>query len=295
MKKLRFIDLFAGIGGFHLALHDLGLDCVFASEWDEFARKTYEHNLRPISPDLFDNGNFAADINDVDIHKIPNFDILCAGFPCQPFSQAGFKKGFAETRGTLFFKIAEILDKKKPSAFFLENVRHLQNHENGQTLDTIRRVVKELGYSFHTKIVKASEFGLPQHRPRLFMVGFKSSSSGFAFPAPIERKMTMSQILGGKCEKDIGYTLRVGGRGSGVGDRRNWDCYIVDGIERRISVAEGQAMQGFPSDFEFPVSTTQAMKQLGNSVAIPAVRATAEQIIRHLNEEENWQVKQQIA
>ncbi|HPD83326.1 MAG TPA: DNA cytosine methyltransferase [Alphaproteobacteria bacterium] len=284
VKNLKFIDLFAGIGGFHIALHNLGMGCVFASEWDEHARKTYEHNFKNLSPALFQSHNFAGDITKVDPKKIPDFDVLCAGFPCQPFSQAGYKKGFDETRGTLFFNIADIIKVKKPRAFFLENVRHLLKHDGERTFNIIRKTIeKDLGYSFHYKIVKASDFGLPQHRPRLFMVGFRDGRD-FEFPEPIKLEKTMSDIWGGKCTKDIGYTLRVGGRGSDITDRRNWDSYKVNGKIKRLSPVEGLKMQGFPDDFEFPVSQTQAMKQLGNSVAVPAVEAVAKAILKSLRE-----------
>jgi DNA (cytosine-5)-methyltransferase 1 len=146
----KFIDLFAGIGGFHIALHNLGAECVFASEWDEAARKTYEENLNKVSPKLFKSGNFAGDITQVDKASIPDFDILCGGFPCQPFSQAGHKLGFDDTRGTLFFDIAEIIKIKQPKAFFLENVRGLFKHDNGKTFEVIKRTLtEELGYSLH--------------------------------------------------------------------------------------------------------------------------------------------------
>lgn len=283
-KTYKFIDLFAGIGGFHLAFHELGAECVFAAEWDAHARKTYEFNFKSLSPNLFESGMFARDVTEVAPQSIPDFDVLCAGFPCQPFSQAGFKMGFDETRGTLFFNIASIIKAKQPRAFFLENVRHLQNHDDGRTLATIKRVLKdELGYSLKTQIVKASDHGLPQHRPRLFMVGFKDGSE-FTFPDPVPLEKTMSDIWHGACTKKVGYTLRVGGRGSGVNDRRNWDCYIVDNQERRLGPVEGLAMQGFPKDFKFPVSQTQAMKQLGNSVAVPAIQATAAAILDTLND-----------
>ncbi|MDD2744984.1 MAG: DNA cytosine methyltransferase [Candidatus Gracilibacteria bacterium] len=283
-KKIKFIDLFAGIGGFHLAFHNLGGKCVFASEWDEAARKTYEHNLKKISQDLFDKGNFVGDITKINEKEVPDFDILCAGFPCQPFSQAGFKKGFSETRGTLFFDIIRILKEKKPGAFFLENVRHLLKHDEGRTFAIIKRTIEEeLGYSFFYKIVKASDFGLPQHRPRLFMVGFLDKTIDFKFPEPIELKSTMSDIWGGDCNKKIGFTLRVGGKGSKIDDRRNWDSYLVNGEIKRLSSKEGKKMQGLPEDFSFPVSESQAMKQLGNSVAVPAIQAIAESIIKHIN------------
>lgn len=283
MDVFTFIDLFAGIGGFHLAFHNCGARCVFASEWDEFARRTYEHNFRKMSPELFEKGLFAGDITKVNATQIPDFDILTGGFPCQPFSQAGLKKGFNETRGTLFFDIARILKEKQPKAFFIENVRGLLNHDDGKTFVTIKNVIEQdLGYSFFYKIIFASDFGVPQHRPRLFMVGFKDKNIKFQFPKPRELKITMSDVFGGHVTKDIGFTLRVGGRHSAITDRRNWDTYLVDGKIRRIGPKEGLMMQGFPANFEFPVSDVQAMKQLGNSVAVPAVQAVAEEIIKVL-------------
>jgi DNA (cytosine-5)-methyltransferase 1 len=284
----KFIDLFAGIGGFHIALHNLGAECVFASEWDEAARKTYEENLSKVSPKLFESGNFAGDITEVDKASIPDFDILCGGFPCQPFSQAGHKLGFDDTRGTLFFDIAEIIKIKKPKAFFLENVRGLFKHDNGKTFEVIKRTLtEELGYSLHYSIVKASEHGLPQHRPRLFMVGFKDPSTPFLFPEKRELAYTMSDVMKGKVDREVGFTLRVGGGSSPIEDRRNWDGYIVDGELRRISPEEGKKLQGFPDDFVFPVSRREAMKQLGNSVAINAIQDWAEELIKALDKQKN--------
>ena len=294
-NKVTFIDLFAGIGGFHYAFHNEGAECIFASEWDIYARKTYEANFKKISPNIFEEkvhknkivSAFAGDITKVDTKDIPNFDILTGGFPCQPFSQAGFKKGFDDARGTLFFDIARIIKDKQPKAFFLENVRGLLKHNSGETFATIERIItQDLGYSFYYKIIKASDYGVPQYRPRLFMVGFKKKEIDFNFPKPIKLKMTMSDIFGGHVEKEIGFTLRVGGRGSNISDRRNWDAYVVDGKIKRLSPREGLKMQGFPSDFIFPVSEAQAMKQLGNSVAIPAIQATAKKIIEVLKNDE---------
>ena len=282
-KNFKFIDLFAGIGGFHIAFTNAGAECVFVSEWDEAARKTYETNFKPVEPKLFENGNFAGDITKINEKEIPDFNILTAGFPCQPFSQAGFKKGFKDTRGTLFHDIVRIIKEKQPEAFFLENVRNLLVHDNGKTFATIKSIIEnELGYSFHHKIVRASDFGLPQHRPRLFMVGFKDSSTPFQFPESIPLKKSMSHIFGADCPKKIGYTLRVGGRGSGIKDRRNWDSYMVDGEVKRLTPKEGKKMMGFPANYKFPVSEAQAMKQLGNAVAVTAIQATAEQIINAL-------------
>ncbi len=273
--SFTFIDLFAGIGGMRLGFERNGGECVFSSEWDENCQKTYQLNF----------GEWPrGDISKISLEEIPCHDVLVAGFPCQPFSQAGFKKGFEDTRGTLFFTIAAIIKEKQPQAFFLENVRGLLTHNNGNTFTTIRRVItEELGYSFFWKIIKASDFGLPQYRPRLFMVGFQDKSVEFQFPEPEPLQKTMTDIWGAPCAKKIGYTLRCGGRGSGVADRRNWDCYLVDGQERQLTPKEGKAMQGFPEDFCFPVSETQAMKQLGNSVAVPAVQAVARNIVKYLS------------
>jgi DNA (cytosine-5)-methyltransferase 1 len=279
----KFIDLFAGIGGFHLALHNLGAECVFASEWDEHARKTYELNFKDISPELFESGNYVGDITKVDKASIPDFDILCAGFPCQPFSQAGHKLGFEDTRGTLFFDIVQILQIKKPKAFFLENVRGLLKHDHGKTFEVIKNTLtKELGYSLNYSIVKASEHGLPQHRPRLFMVGFRNPETPFEYPAKRELQFNMSDVMKGKVDRKVGFTLRVGGGRSPIDDRRNWDGYIVDGEVRRLTPTEGKKMQGFPDDFDFPVSNSEALKQLGNSVAVNAIQDWAESLIQSL-------------
>ncbi|MCE9628699.1 MAG: DNA cytosine methyltransferase [Candidatus Vogelbacteria bacterium] len=286
-NKYRFIDLFAGIGGFHIAFNKAGGECVFASEWDEKARKTYEANHRKTDPELFESGNFAGDITKVDAKKVPDHEILTGGFPCQPFSHAGFKKGFTDSRGTLFHDVARIIKEKQPKAFFLENVSHLFKHDDGKTFATIKKIIEEdLGYSFYYKIVKGTDFNVPQFRPRLFMVGFKDKKINFEFPKPVKLTKTMSDIWGGKCSREVGFTLRVGGRGSKITDRRNWDSYIVDGKVRRLSPVEGRRMMGLPESFIFPVTDIQAMKQLGNAVVVPAITAVAKQIIKTLDEHE---------
>ncbi len=292
--NFKFIDLFAGIGGFHLAMHRLGGECVFASEIDEYARLTYQENYQKISPKLFENDLFNKDIRTVSPKDLPDFDVLCAGFPCQPFSQAGYKRGFADNhnseRGNLFFNIAEILEAKRPKAFFLENVRGLVTHDKGKTFKIIRNILEnELGYSFYYKVIQASDYGLPQLRPRVFIVGFRDEGfmNGFNFPPPIPLKFTMSDVWQGECSREIGFTIRVGGRGSDITDRRNWDNYLVDGQTKRLSYIEARKMQGFPDDFKFPVSKTQAIKQLGNSVAVDAVEAVAKNILHHLEKIES--------
>jgi DNA (cytosine-5)-methyltransferase 1 len=284
-KDFTFIDLFSGIGGFHIAMHNIGGKCVFSSEWDEAARDTYQLNFKKISPELFDKNMFVGDITKFDPSKVPNHDILCAGFPCQPFSQAGLKLGFEDTRGTLFFNIAQIIKAKRPKVILLENVRGLLSHDKGKTFNVIRNTIEELGYSFYYKIIRASDFGLPQHRPRIFIVGFNDRSIEFEFPEPVKLNMTMNDVFGGKVNKSIGYTLRVGGKKSPLNDRRNWDGYLVDGVEKRVGIKEAKKMQGFPDTFEFSVSISQAMKQLGNSVAIPVVEALGKSILSALNKE----------
>ena len=295
-KKLKFIDLFAGIGGFHMALKSLGMECVFTSENDLYARKTYAANFK--DKYLSDPNLFAGDIWKVDFKKIPDFDILCAGFPCQPFSQAGYKKGFKDNKdGNLFFSIEEIIKAKKPKVFFLENVRHLKNHDNGRTFKVIYKSLQNLDYTFDFKVIKASEFGLPQYRPRVYMVGFYKpklknmfKELAFTFPREIPLKKTMSDIFAGfvskelnsKEERKIGFTLRVGGGKSPINDRRNWDGYIVKNKVVRIKPPQGLQMMGFPKNFKMPVSDNQAMKQLGNSVAVNVVKEIGKEIQYHL-------------
>ena len=270
-------------------MHELGGECVFASEIDQYAKKTYIHNFQAISPQLFAEGLFNSDIRSIVPNEIPDFDLLCAGFPCQPFSQAGYKRGFDDIhnseRGNLFFNIADIIEVKRPKAYFLENVRGLINHDRGKTFKLIRKILEELGYSFYYQIIKASDYGLPQLRPRTFIVGFRDEEffKGFNFPSKMPLKFNMSDVWGGNCSREIGFTLRVGGRGSNISDRRNWDSYLVDGEVKQLTYIEARKMQGFPDSFEFPVSPTQAIKQLGNSVAIDAVKAVGKNVITYMN------------
>ena len=278
-QPFTFIDLFAGIGGIHLGFHQAGARCVFASEWNVHARKTYEENISLIEPDLFKNKQFAGDITKVVLSDIPDFTVLTGGFPCQSFSHAGKRKGFEDARGTLFFNLAQILKEKRPEAFFFENVRGLLNHDQGKTFKVIQdTITAELGYSFFFKVIRASDFGLPQHRPRVYMVGFKDPTLPFHFPAPIPLTLTMTDIFGAPCPKKIGYTLRVGGRKSTINDRRNWDGYLVNGQVQYLSATEGKKMQGFPDSYVFSCSETQSMKQLGNSVAVSVIEAIAKEI-----------------
>jgi DNA (cytosine-5)-methyltransferase 1 len=325
-KPYNFIDLFAGIGGFHVAFNNTRrAQCVFASEWDPAARKTYRHNFNHgADKALFANDDkyFQGDITKVDPKTgIPAFDILCGGFPCQPFSQAGHKKGFADTRGTLFFNVEQIIRVKKPKAFFLENVRGLITHGGpsetvpgiGKTMETILNHLfgpkRSGGLGYHKPkgtpgffYVKASDFGVPQHRPRVFIIGFKSKKAANSFVVPESQpldEMRLGEILGGevffdeKCTKPrkIGFTLRCGGKGSPINDRRNWEHYFVK--KRGTSKAEvvkvneqlGLLLNGFPENYNFPADVAKAarMKQLGNSVAVTAVQAWGSAIMDALD------------
>ena len=200
-NTIKFIDLFAGIGGFHLAFHSIGAECVFASEWDKFARHTYEHNFKKISPNLFENGNFNIDINDQKPEEIPDFDILCAGFPCQPFSIAGKREGFNDTRGTLFFNIEKIISIKRPAAVFLENVKNLVSHDKGRTFNTIIEILEQkLGYKVYAKVLNSAKHAnVPQNRERIFIVAFDPvkviNHANFRFPDEVPLTNSIHHVL----------------------------------------------------------------------------------------------------
>ncbi len=200
-KKYTFIDLFAGIGGFHQAMHSVGGKCVFASEWDKYARISYEANYSEIEPTLFKKDKegkyrfFNEDINDANPKDIPDFDICCGGFPCQAFSIAGLKRGFEDTRGTLFFNIANIVKYKKehgraPKVLFMENVKGLKMHDKGNTLKVILATLDELGYDYRVEVLNAKYFGVPQNRERLFIIAWDKEQipkADFRFPYGIDK------------------------------------------------------------------------------------------------------------
>lgn len=323
-KKFTFIDLFAGIGGFHLALHDIGGECVFINEFDSHARKTYEQNFRKIDPALFDGKlnekYFWNSIKDITLtatptksrevwvgsirKAIPQFDVLCAGFPCQPFSNIGKKNGFDDDRGTLFNDIARIIAARKPKIVFLENVRNIRTHDQGRTFQIILNKLEREGYYVNRErddswnILKASNFGLPTARPRFYLVAVRKDLAGagkFKFPKPITPEGTTLRTFfkNNKWPDRVGRTIRVGGRGSPVYkkkngewfiDKRSWDAYVVGGAKHVLTIDEVKKMMGFPKSFSFPktVTSSQAFKQLGNSVAINVIRAIGKEIIKVL-------------
>lgn len=220
-KSFTFIDLFAGIGGFHMAMHSIGGKCVFASEWDKYARISYEANYRTVSPVLFKKNKkgdylyFNEDITEAEPARIPDFDVCCAGFPCQPFSVAGLKLGFEDTRGTLFFNIANIVREKinkgtPPKVLFLENVRGLKNHDNGKTLQVILATLEELGYGFSFNVLNAKYFGVPQNRERLFIIAwYKESINVDEFQFPFGLDIKGNVIYDKKTLKDGTFPTKV--------------------------------------------------------------------------------------
>lgn len=303
-KKFKYIDLFAGIGGMRIPFDELGGDCVFTSEFDKYAQQTYQANFNEIP---------FGDIKTIDSKEIPKHDLLLAGFPCQAFSHAGLKKGFDDTRGTLFFDIARILKIHKPKAFLLENVKGLKSHDGGYTFKKIIDTLKGLGYqTIEHKVLNARDFGLPQNRERVFIVGFWKNLN-FDFPEPPNSKTRLGSILQRRVKDK--YTIsdklwtsaikrreRAISKGNGFSYKlfkRDSEYtstlsarYYKDGLEilveqhnknpRRLTPLEARRLQGFPDNFEIPVSDTQAYKQFGNAVPINVVREIAKKMISYI-------------
>lgn len=300
---IKVIDLFAGIGGIRLGFDQAfsGVNCVFTSEIDKFAIQTYKAN--------FGDDNIHGDITEISEFDVPEHDILLAGFPCQPFSQAGLKKGFSDTRGTLFFDIERILQERKPKAFLLENVKQLRGHDKGRTLQVILDHLKDAGYVVYHDVLKARDFGIPQNRERIFIVGFLDQSVEFKFPEPIGVETKLGSILEPKVD-DL-YTIsdklweghqrrkiqnKLNGKGFGYGLFNEESPYTntisaryyKDGSEilieqkgknpRKITPREAARLQGYPDDYKIPVSNAQAYKQFGNSVCVPVVEAIAKEM-----------------
>lgn len=307
--QFRFVDLFAGIGGIRIPFSELKGRCVFSSEWDKFAQKTYSINYGEVP---------SGDITKIDSESIPDCDLVIGGFPCQPFSQAGLHKGFSDTRGTLFFEIERIIRDKRPKAFLLENVKQLRGHDKGRTLRVILDHIESLDYSADYSVLRAADFGVPQNRERLYIVGFDKKVFGedvnFSFPTPPKTPTRVGDIL--EPQVDAKYTIsdslweghqrrksehRKKGNGFGFSlfdaDSEYTSTisarYYKDGSEiliaqkgknpRKLTPRECARLQGFPESFIIPVSDTQAYKQFGNSVAVPVIRAIAKEIVAKLN------------
>lgn len=302
-NALRVIDLFAGIGGIRLGFEKYGCETVFTSEWDKSAQKTYIANF---SDEPF------GDITAIDEKIIPQFDILLAGFPCQPFSQAGLKKGLADTRGTLFFDVARIINHHRPKAVFLENVKRFKTHDNGKTFQTVKEVLEGMGYKVYAEVLNARDFGVPQNRERIYIVGFLGNPS-FKFPTPPKTKICVGDILEKKTDSKytLSDTLWNGHKrrkaehiqkGNGFGyclfnSKSAYTStisarYYKDGSEilieqkgknpRKVTPREAARLQGFPDDFILAESDTQAYKQFGNSVAVPVIESIAKEVLKTL-------------
>ncbi len=295
MEKLKFIDLFCGIGGFRVAMDQackenaIISECVFSSDIDIHCQDSYEMNFghRP-----------SGDITKVDPKSIPNHDILYGGFPCQPFSIIGQMKGFADIRGTLFFHIANIIKEKKPKAFILENVKQLVGHNNGQTLKVIIRTLQELGYHVQYAVLNALDYGLPQKRERVIIVGHQEPIS-FSFPSPVRPFKSLIEILEDKVDKKYlasdyikekrknihksAYKTSIWHENkSGNICSYPYSCalragasynYLLVNGERRLTPREMFRLQGFPDSYKITSIDTQARKQAGNAVPVNLVKA----------------------
>jgi len=310
-----FIDLFAGIGGTRQAFEQAGCRCVFSSEWDRFAQQTYHANFNEMP---------AGDIKLINSKDIPHHDILVAGFPCQPFSISGVSKktslkkphGFQDpAQGTLFFEIKRILGDKKPRAFLLENVKHLQRHDKGRTFKIIMdSLTVDLGYTVYYKVIDARSV-VPQHRERVYLVGFEQPN-WFSFPDIPDRRPKFRDIL--ESNVDGKYTLsdhlweylqQYAAKHKALGNGFRYGLTDLEGVARtlsaryhkdgseilvpqngknprRLTPRECARLMGFPDSFRIPVSDTQAYRQFGNSVVVPVVRAIAERITRALIEQD---------
>lgn len=296
MKEIKFIDLFAGIGGFHQAVKASGGKCLFASEIDSEAARAYETNYGIVP---------CGDITKVDVNEIPEHDLLCAGFPCQPFSILGNKNGFDDIRGTLFFEIATILKQKKPQMIVLENVKQLATHDKKRTLKKIIKTLTELGYKINWKILNALNFGLPQKRERVIIVGFLDHDIEFFWPKEEQGYTPLSEILERKVDEKYYASERILKKRhekhtsqhfpgiwhenkSGNVSSYPFSCalragasynYLLVNGERRLTPREMLRLQGFPDTFKIVCSDSQTRKQAGNAVPVPMITAVIKEVL----------------
>lgn len=315
---MKFIDLFAGIGGFRIALENSGFQCIFSSEIDKYASQTYKENFGE-SP--------AGDITKIKEEEIPNHDILCAGFPCQAFSISGLQKGFEDSRGTLFFEIARIVSYHKPKVLFLENVANLKKHSDGETIAHMIEILTDIGYDVYHEILNASDFGVPQARKRIYLVAFRKdlNINEFKFPIPNKKNIVLEDVLlrdeeieklekytinrpdifieksydtrelkplrvgrinkGGQGERIYsvkGHAITLSAHGGGAGAKTG--AYLINGKVRKLTPEECKSVQGFPKDFKIPVSDSQAWKQFGNTVSVPVLIEIVKKIKEVLEE-----------
>ena len=317
LSHIKYIDLFAGIGGFHQAMDSFGAECVFASEWDKDCQYTYEENygIKPY-----------GDITQIHEKDIPKHDVLCAGFPCQAFSISGKQQGFEDSRGTLFFDVARIAKYHQPKMLLLENVRNFEKHDNGHTLKTVKTTLEEIGYYFFYQVLNASHFGVPQKRERIFMVAFRKdlNVNSFSFPTGDNTPVILQDFLdkntkhehliikrndiklkenikimkdmfnnypqkpirigtvnkGGQGERiysPLGHAITLSAYGGGIGAKTG--LYKIGNDIRRLSPNECRRITGFPESFKLHPKDTVSYRQFGNSVVVNVVQAILEQII----------------
>ena len=297
----QFIDLFAGIGGMRLAFENAGGECVFSSEWDKDSQKTYAANFGEIPQ---------GDITKISASDIPDFDVLLAGFPCQPFSSIGQRAGFKhETQGTLFYDVLRIIKEKRPVSFLLENVKGLVSHDKGNTFGIIQKSLRKEGYELFYQILDSSDFGVPQVRKRIYIVGFDlakfKSTPEFAWPEPKKSKVGIGKhIEKGITDRSISkhlqksYIFKIDdGRPQIITPETDYPVktlvasyhkiqrltgtFVADGPTglRLLSDNECKAIMGFPKSFKIPVSRTQMYRQMGNSVAVPVVKLVAKAML----------------
>ena len=271
-KKIKFIDLFCGIGSFHNSFSKKGWECIMASDIDETTHEVYEqnYNIKPV-----------GDIYKIDEKLIPNYDILCAGFPCQAFSQAGKQNGLSDKRGILFQEILRFASFHKPKVLALENVAALLKHDKGNTFKIITDSIKELGYNINYKILKCSDYGIPQMRKRLIIVcvreDIKHDVDVFNL-SKYEKNVSLKDYLGKNFEKKCAYTIRCGGKGSPINDRHNWDGYWVDGEEYRLTIDDAKKLQGFDDSFIMATKSKDAWRHLGNTIPTIFTQIIADKI-----------------
>lgn len=308
MSKYKVVSLFSGAGGLDLGFHKAGFEIIWANDFDKYAVQTYKAN--------FKNEIILEDINNIDFNTIPSADVIIGGFPCQPFSMMGAELGFEDTRGTVFFTVANLIKQmiekgRKPKVVVLENVRRLLTHDGGNTFKVIRHVLeKELGYKVFYKVLNSSNYGVPQTRNRIFIVCFDNKEIDFTFPKEVELKYTMQDILEKNVDKKyflsdkLLKTILSNGTGNYKAKseidlkiarplcstmhkmhRACQDNYVTDnGKVRRLTPREAARLQGFPDEFVIPVSDTQAYRQFGNAVTVNVAECVAKSILEVLDE-----------
>lgn len=311
LQNMKFIDLFAGLGGFRIALESLGAKCVYSNEWDKSVQKVYAENFGDIPE---------GDITKVDENTIPEHDILCAGFPCQAFSISGKQKGFEDSRGTLFFDVARIVKAKRPKIVFMENVKNFATHDAGRTLAVVKTTMEELGYTFYQKVLSAVDYGIPQKRERIYMVCFRNDLGvvEFKYPKPFKLERHVEDFLlddekmvnslyvdrpdtffnGNEDNEYSSKSIRLGivnkgGQGEriystkgiaitlsayGGGAFAKTGGYLVNGRTRKLHPRECARIMGYPDSYKICKNANQAYKQFGNSVVIDVLQLIGIQI-----------------